>query len=91
MIVIRVDLHHAIKGGVTRLFTMTISNTGTHPERPRRGNYLARLGRKGQEDIKAIHRSPLRSNRVDDYPRNTYHPARLVLRSLRALFPEEKN
>ena len=90
MIIIKVDLHHAVKGGVTRLFTMTISNTGTHPDRPARGNYVARMGRRGQEDIKAIHKAPLRSNRVDDWPRLAYHPARLVLRSLRALFPEEK-
>jgi hypothetical protein len=91
MIVIRVDLHHAVKGGITRLFTMTISNTGDHPQRPDRGNYVIRLGRKGQTGIKAVHASPLRTARVENYPRQSYHVGRLVLRSLKALFPEERS
>lgn len=90
MIVINVDLHHARTGRVTRLFSMTISNTGTHPERPARGNYVVRMGRKGQTDLRAIHSAPLRTGQVQNWPRKSYHVGRLVLRALRSVFPEEK-
>lgn len=85
MIVIRIDLHHAVKGGVTRLLTMTISNRGDHPKRPHRGNYTVRMGRKGQTDVKDIHRKPQRVATVEDYPRNTYHVRELIRRALEAL------
>jgi len=85
MIVIRVDLHHAVKGGVTRLLTLTLSNTGTHPQRPSRGDYRVRMGRKGQECVRDVHRNPTRETFVRDHARKTAPVIELVRKAISAL------
>ena len=84
MIVIKVDLVSANGSKYNReLMRMTITNDGTSTDN-RRGNYLARLFRKGSRT------EVIRMGRVKDFPRQSYHIGRLVLRCLAAVFPEER-
>ena len=84
MIVVKVDLVSANGSKYNReLMHMTITNDGTITDN-RRGNYVARLFRKGNKT------EVLRMGRVEDFPRQSYHIGRLVLRCLTSLFPEER-
>ena len=85
MIVIRVDLHHAIKGGVTRLLTLTVSNTGDHPERPAKGHYLVRMGQRGQQCLKRLHANPTRTGTVESHNRNSLPVVDLIRKALDAV------
>ena len=84
MIVVKVELHSGVTGGVTQLGEMHISNNCDHPEHPKRGNYTAEIMRKGASY------SVLRKGHVKDFPRQAYNVWRLVFRALRATFPEER-
>lgn len=87
MIVVKVELHSAITGEVTELGRTIIANTGgTHD----RGDYTAKVGRKGCTDNRTLWEKPLREGKVTDYPRLSYNVWRLVIRGLKAAFPEEK-
>jgi hypothetical protein len=81
MLVVKVELW---PGGDERraevIGRMTISNVGTHPDHPKRGNYVARLMRKGTE------RTVQRAAEVLDYPRLHYPVWKLVKRALEALY-----
>ena len=82
MIVVRVELW---PGGWERkareLMRLHIINDGTGNSK--RGNYRVMLFRKGN-------RSVLRSGRVEDFPRRSYHVGRLIYRALASCFPEER-
>lgn len=91
MIVVKVELHSAITGKVTRLGKMVIGNDGTGTGRI--GNYDAWVLRKADAE-NHITRTTLdaatRKGRVENYARQSYVIWRLVLRALRACYPEEK-
>ena len=90
MIVVKVELHSARTGEVTTLGQMIIDNIsgGGIGRHAKRADYRARVGRKGQE-LRQVAEKPLREGEVRDYPRLSYNVWRLVLRALRATFPEE--
>ncbi len=84
MIVVTVKLESAISRDRDReLMRMTICNDGTVTD-TRRGDYVARLFRKGSDS------EVIRMGRVEDFPKQSYHVGRLVLRALVKLFPEEQ-
>lgn len=60
----------------------------------KRGDYEARVCRKGKTDytLNELHTGEgfTRTGRVENYPRLSYNVWRLVLKALRACFPEEK-
>lgn len=85
MIVVKVELHSARTGKVEELGRMVISNDGGS-QTASRSDYTARVCRKGSTDFM----KPLRTGHVKDWPRLSYNVWRLVLRSLRDAFPEEK-
>lgn len=99
MIVVTIELHQ--KGDPARakiLGRMFIVNDGTSTK-TNRGNYLCVVNRKGRNgtsvfrtpDGTAGWRSPAqRVAHVKDFPRESYSVWRLVLRALRACYPEEK-
>lgn len=88
MIVIKVELWSARTLQKTVLCSATISNIGGTLKR---GEYKACIGNKHQGgDIRKVHNRPWRVGEVKAFPRNSYHVWRLVLRALRAAFPEEK-
>ena len=81
MLVVKIELHSAITGVVSEIGRMTIANDGLGTRD--RGNYTASVKRRGSY-------TTLREGKVENYPRLSYNVWRLVLRSLRACFPEEK-
>lgn len=84
MIVVTVALQSAVSRTRDReLMRVHIENDGTIIDK-RRGNYVARLFRKGSDS------EILRMGRVEDFPRQSYHVGRLVLRCLATLFPEDR-
>tara|TARA_Y100000310_G_scaffold211266_1_gene212027 strand:- start:7064 stop:7330 length:267 start_codon:yes stop_codon:yes gene_type:complete len=88
MIVVKVELHSAITGKVKTLGQMIIHNVGGTEKS---GNYEVKVARKNDVgDLRKNFFTPLRTGRVQNYPRLSYNVWRLVLRSLRATFPEEK-
>jgi hypothetical protein len=83
MIVVKVELHSA-KGGPTQLRgEMHISNTGNHPEHPKRGNYRVELFaiRKGRPDS-----VPYRTGQVNHWPRDREPIMKLVQAALNAVY-----
>jgi hypothetical protein len=61
----------------------------------RRGNYEARVCRRAKKFVHEPRKvlsgeGFARTGRVEDYPRLSYNIWRLVIRALRACFPEEK-
>ena len=83
MITVTIHLKSAITGRVTEIGYLEICNTGDHPDHPRRGNYTAKVFRRGT-------RKGLRSGFVKNYPKQAYNVWRLVLRALKSAFPEER-
>lgn len=67
---------------------MVIANRGDG-EDPARGDYDVRVGRKSKLEPAEVYHHPQRSGEVLNYPRLSYSVWRLVLRALRATFPEE--
>jgi len=85
MIVVKIEMWPlGFESKARELGRMYITNDGTGHEK--RGNYNVAVCRKGSTDKK----SPLRTGRVEDYPRLSYNVWRLILRALRSSFPEEK-
>lgn len=80
MVVVKIELW---PGGCEHLARelgrMTLTNTGEHPGHPRRGDYVARLMRKGAP------KTVLRTAEVLDYPRLSYPIWKLLRRALEAL------
>lgn len=92
MIVVKIELHSAITSKITLLGKMVICNDG-ESEDPKRGHYKAYVLRKRDagSDIRVRYLADAtRYGRVRDYPRLSYAVWRLVLRALRACYPEEK-
>jgi len=87
MLVVKIEMHSARTGKITELGNMIIANDGTGE--PNRGNYNVIVGRRGQHWRTAPKR-PVRTGRVENFPRNAYSVWRLVLRALRSAYPEEK-
>ena len=95
MIVVKVEMWPATNFGVKReLMRMTISNDGTLTGK--RGSYNAGIFRRkpyggvGVEGYKSAGHDYLRRGRVENFPKESYHVGRLVLRALKACFPEER-
>ena len=92
MIVVKVELWPATKHGHKReLMRMTICNDGTLTAK--RGSYKAGIfRRKGGMAAGYRHYSHdyMRTGVVKNFPKESYHVGRLVLRALKACFPEER-
>ena len=90
MLVLRLELHSARTGKVTEIGTTTISNVGVGAK-PTQRNYEVKVGRKTDAgNIVKVFTNPLRTGLVKNYSRNSYNVWRLVIRALRAAFPEER-
>lgn len=90
MIVVTVELHSAITGQRSLLGQTIIYNTGSSTD-PRRGDYVAAVGRKTDAgNLQAVYDRPIRKGSVKNYPRLSYNVWRLVLRALASAFPEER-
>lgn len=89
MIKVKIVLESAITHKETLIGEMTIANNagGTRD----RGNYNVAVARKNSwaEGFGRMIRNPLRTGRVDNYPRLSYNVWRLVVRAILAAFPEE--
>lgn len=88
MLVIKVELHSAITGKISRLATMFICNDASGNRK--RGNYTFAVFRKGQkpeEDMYAKRTlpQPLRQGGLADYPRLSLPVWCLVKRALEKL------
>lgn len=89
MLVIKIELHSAVTGKVKPLGQAIIINDGTGE--PGRGNYEVRVGHgRDAKSLAKVYTRPARKGRVENYPRLSYSVWRLVIRALRAAFPEEK-
>lgn len=84
MLVVTVTLHSAVTGEVTELGRMIIANDGTGSYE--RGNYDAKVARKGVTDNRELWHKPLRTARVENYPRWSYTIWELVRRALNGLY-----
>ena len=89
MIVVKIELWSAVTGNVTELGRTYIWNDGTC-EDPKRGNYNVSVCKKGKFKPPIIYRNMTRRGRVENYPRASYNIWRLIIRSLKSAFPEEK-
>ena len=88
MIVVRVELWPKGWEGKPphELMHMHITNDGTASDGTgdsKRGNYSFELLRKGSKEV-------LRTGRVEDFPRRSYHVGRLLYRALASVYPEER-
>lgn len=84
MLVVRVELWpRGIKEQRETLRTMVIANDVTGCAA--RGNYNVYLGHRGETNPWVIMDRPLRTGRVEDYPRLAKRDDELVLRALRAV------
>ena len=92
MLVVKIELHSAVTGKVDEIGRMYIANDGTGTAA--RGSYDAAICRKGTTSppntFSGGRLDPVRIGRVENYPRLSYNVWRLVLRSLRSCFPEDK-
>jgi hypothetical protein len=94
MIRVTIELDSFITGKTTVLGVMCIANKGDAPS-PDRGNYKVAVLKKNMTHLVKRHVMPsgdkvLRTGEVLDYPRLAYNVWRLVIRSLKSCFPEEK-
>lgn len=90
MIVVEVKLISAITGRETLLGSAIIANDGTSRD-PKKGDYDVKVARKPDAgDLKKVWAKPLRTGRVENYPRLAFNMWRLVIRALAAAFPEER-
>lgn len=87
MIVVTVELWSA-RTKTRKVLGQTIITNQAVNRDGKRGDYYCRVARKGQSTVQAM-RKPLRVGHVTNYPRESYNVWRLVLRALRATFPEE--
>ncbi len=94
MLVVKIELHSAITGGVTEIGRMLIGNDG-ESDASDRGDYDVHVLRRGAGEGRDAFRqwrtlSPVRTGRVEGYPRSSYSVWRLVARALLSAFPEER-
>ena len=92
MIVVKLEVHSALTGEIKEIGRAIIANVGGALGR---GDYKIRVARR-QSDAKAfsnqdIFDNPLRVGSVQNYPRQSYNVWRLISRTLRAAFPEERD
>lgn len=91
MIVVKLEMWPG--GDEARAYTLGrtyIWNEGTTDD-PSKGNYGVAVMRKGCEYSHPINASArTRSGEVKNYPRLSYNVWRLIIRALKAAFPEEK-
>ena len=80
MIVVKVELHSAITCEITELGRMVIDNVGGTRTR---GNYRARVARKGQELWEGMQK-PQREGRIENHPRLSQSVWCLVAKALHA-------
>lgn len=85
MIVVKIELHSAITGTVKELGRMVISNDGDHKEHPKKGNYTARVCKKGSTNFM----KPTRTGKVRNYSRNSYTVWKLVYKALKECFAKD--
>lgn len=88
MIRVTIELISAQDGRRETLGVMDICNDGTGAHH--RGNYDGVLHRKGVKPGNHPSSINTRRGRVENWPRKSYVIWRLVLRMLRAMYPEEK-
>lgn len=91
MIVVKIELHSAVTGGVQEIGRMLIANDGSGEGG--RGNYDVKVLRRGVDVLRRLdwQRAPTtRTGRVEGFPRHSYNVWRLISRALRSAFPEEK-
>lgn len=91
MIVVEIKLYGAVTRRVTTLGRMIIANDGQSKD-PKKGSYNVWVLRKGSEirSLEAQMAEATRRGRVENYPRAAYNVWRLIMRALKASFPEEK-
>lgn len=90
MIVVKVELVSAVTGQTTLLGSAIIANDATSRD-PKKGSYDVKVARKPDAgDLKRVWARPLRTGRVENYPRLAFNMWRLVIRALAAAFPEER-
>jgi hypothetical protein len=93
MLVVKIELHGAMTGCVREIGRMYIVNDGASLD-PKRGDYHAAICRRGTTDVPTPINSagpkPTRTGVVLNYPRTSYNVWRLISRTLRSCFPEEK-
>jgi hypothetical protein len=80
VIVVRVELHSAVTGKVTPLYTGIVANDGTGTAEV--GNYDAAFGRKGQTDLRRVWASARRRSCVKGHRRRSSHVLNLVAQAL---------
>ena len=78
MLEVVIRLRSARTGDTTELGRIHIANQGNHPDRKKRGNYVAHIMRKGTVD------KPQATVEIFDYPRLAYSVWELVRRVLNA-------
>lgn len=95
MIVVKIELWpRGDKYRAKEIGRMYIANVGGTAER---GDYLAAVNRRGDPSVSIARnagetylcRKVTRSGAVKDYPRQSYSVWRLIVRALKACFPEE--
>lgn len=92
MIVVKIEMWpKGVEGKKREIGRTYIYNAGGTDQR---GDYEVRVCRKGDHDpgVRRIQTGEgfTRTGRVENYPRQSYNVWRLVVRALRAAFPEER-
>lgn len=93
MIVVKVELHSAVTGKVSEIGRAYFANIGGTRTR---GDYGVAVCRRGTSEVPSTDWScgtgplPTREGKVENYPRLSYSVWRLIIRGLRACFPEER-
>ncbi len=90
MIIVTIDLVSALTGNVTTLGRMVIANDGTEKD-PNKGNYIFGVKRKDmieQHNLVPVAAHTSRSGRIVGHPRKSDVIWKLILRCLKAAYPE---
>ena len=88
VLIVTVEIKSARTGERKTLGQMRISNKGDSAN-PNRGNYWVQVIKRGQ-DAESANSKVVRRGEVLNYPRNAYSIWRLVLKALRASYPEDR-
>lgn len=74
-----------------RTYIWNETDEAEHAANPNRGDYGVAVMRKGrEEESQYLVGNIVRSGSVKNYPRLSYNVWRLIIRALKAAFPEEK-
>jgi len=90
MLILKLELHSAITGKTTQIAQAIIANDGGAVQ-ANVGHYDVKVARKGKFALPDNWHNPLRTGRVENYPRLSYNVWRLVIRALLSAFPEEQS